>query len=159
MSNFLRLSSFFFSLLRKILFFWVKTDVVGSDKENLQLDPNKPVCYVLQYSSFSSRLVLENECIAAGLPSSQATLSLGGKDIRRSFFFLYSRQGNWFKKRQSPTVTQRLKDIVHEAQLDPELDVQIVPVSVLWGRDPEKQKSFLKLLLSDNWTVAGRHCA
>ncbi|MFD2229186.1 glycerol-3-phosphate 1-O-acyltransferase PlsB [Alkalimarinus sediminis] len=156
MSHFLGLSSFFFTILRKILFFWVKTEVVGNEKDFLQLDPDKPVCYVLQYSSFSSRLVLEQECLAAGLPSSQAPLPIGGKGIRRSFFFLYSRQGQWFRKRQSPTVTQRLKHMVHEATLNSDLDVQIVPVSLLWGREPEKQKSMFKMLLSDSWSVAGR---
>ncbi|UZE97139.1 glycerol-3-phosphate 1-O-acyltransferase PlsB [Alkalimarinus alittae] len=156
MSHFLGLSSFFFTILRKILFFWVKTEVVGNDKAFLQLDPDKPVCYVLQYSSFSSRLVLEQECLAADLPSSQAPLPIGDKDIRRSFFFLYSRQGQWFRKRQSPTVTERLKQMVHEAGLNPEIDVQIVPVSLLWGREPEKQKSMFKMLLSDSWSVAGR---
>lgn len=156
MRNFLGLSSFFFNILRRILFFWVRTEVIGSDKEQLQLDPDKPVCYVLQYSSLSSRLVLEQECLAAGLPSSQAPLNIGSEDIRRSFFFLYKRQGQWFRKRQSPTVTLRLKQMVHEAQLNPELDVQIVPVSLLWGRAPEKQKSFFKLLFSDTWSVAGR---
>lgn len=139
-----------------MLFFWVKTDVIGNDKAFLELDPDKPVCYVLQYSSFSSRLVLEQECLAADLPSSQAPLPIGEKGIRRSFFFLYSRQGQWFRKRQSPTVTERLKQMVHEAELDPELDVQIVPVSLLWGREPEKQKSMFKMLLTDSWSVAGR---
>ncbi len=156
MSHFLGLSSFFFNILRRILFFWVKTEVVGSEKDFLQLNPDKPVCYVLQYNSFSSRLVLEQECLAADLPSSQAALPIGGKGIRRSFFFLYSRQGQWFRKRQSPTVTERLKQMVHEAELNPDLDVQIVPVSLLWGREPEKQKSMFKILLSDSWSVAGR---
>ncbi|WP_250657547.1 glycerol-3-phosphate 1-O-acyltransferase PlsB [Alkalimarinus coralli] len=156
MSHFLGLSSFFFTILRRMLFFWVKTEVVGNEKEFLQLDPDKPVCYVLQYSSFSSRLVLEQECLAAGLPSSQAPLPVGNKGIRRSFFFLYSRQGQWFRKRQSPTVTQRLKQMVHQAAENPELDVQVVPVSLLWGREPEKQKSIFKMLWSDNWSVAGR---
>jgi len=156
MGNFLGLSSFFFTLLRKMLFFWVKTEVIGSEKEHLQLDPDKPVCYVLQNSSLSSRLVLEQECLRAGLPSSQAPLSISGEDIRRSFFFLNKRQGQWFRKRQSPVLTPRLKQMVHEAQLNPELDIQIVPVSLLWGREPEKQKSMFKLLVSDSWSVAGR---
>jgi glycerol-3-phosphate O-acyltransferase len=34
--------------------------------------------------------------------------------------------------------------------------VQIVPVSLFWGRSPDKEKSLVKLLLSDTWSVAGR---
>jgi len=175
MSRFLNLSSILFTLLRKTLFLWVKTEIKGADEESLKLDPNKPVCYVLQYSSLSARLVLENACIKSQLPSSQAKLQLGDKSVRRSFFFLYERQGHWFKRRQTPMVTGRLKQIVNDiaeqddslntASLDIQttpsdtqtlpLDVQLVPVSLFWGRSPEKEKSWLKLLLSEGWSVSG----
>jgi len=148
-------NSWFFILLRKILYFWVRTDVVGASPEELQLDPDKPVCYVLQYSSLSSRLVLEQEVLRAGLPSSQQPL-VDGNGLRRSFFFLYQRQGRLLSRRHSPALTGRLKQLVHLAATDPSLDVQIVPVSLFWGRSPDKEKTLLKLLLSDSWAVAGR---
>ena len=47
------LSSLILTLFRKILFLWVRTDVSGNNAESLGLDPDKPVCYVLQYSSLS----------------------------------------------------------------------------------------------------------
>ena len=62
MSRFFNLSSLLFTLLRKLLFLWVKTEIKGTENNALNLDPNKPVCYVLQYSSLSARLVLENAC-------------------------------------------------------------------------------------------------
>ncbi len=156
MNRLFNLSSFFFTLLRKLLFLWVRTEVVNNSKEELNLDPDKPVCYVLQHSSLSARLVLEQECLKAGLPSSQAPLCLPGETLRRSFFFLYRRQGHWFRRRQSPILTPRLRQLASQIQLQPELDVQIVPVSLFWGRSPDKEKSLLKLLLSDNWAVSGR---
>jgi len=154
MSRFFRLSSLLFVLMRKLLFLWVRSEIKGAEKEELQLDPNKPVCYVLQYSSLSARLVLENACIRSNLPSAQAKLTLGSDVVRRSFFFLYERQGHWFKKRQSPMVTGRLKQIVFDISENESLDVQIVPVSLFWGRSPKKEKSWLKLLLTESWSVA-----
>jgi len=154
MSRFFRLSSLLFSLLRKILFLWVRSEIKGAEKETLDLNPDKPVCYVLQYSSLSARLVLENACIRSELPSSQQKLYLGDDVVRRSFFFLYERQGHWFKRRQSPTVTGRLKQIVYGLSEDESLDVQVVPVSIFWGRSPVKEKSWLQLLLSESWSVA-----
>lgn len=156
MNRLFGLSSFFFTILRKILFLWVRTDVIGNNKEQLNLDPEKPVCYVLQYSSLSNRLVLEQECLNGGLPSSQAPIKLKTDDVRRAFFFLYRRQGHWFRKRQSPIVTERLRQLVHEGVEHSDLDVQIVPVTLFWGRTPDKERSLFKLLLSDNWSVAGR---
>jgi len=55
MRFFLGLRSLILTLFRKILFLWVRTDVSGNSVEALGVDPEKPVCYVLQYSSLSSR--------------------------------------------------------------------------------------------------------
>src|SRR5690554_1159907 len=149
-------SSLFFTFLRKLLFLWVRTEVVGGNAKELGLDPAKPVVYVLQHSALSSRLVLEQECIRANLPSSQQPLQIGTEHLRRSFFFLYGRRGQMFRRRQSPILTARLKQLTHGVYTNPELDVQIVPVTLFWGRAPDKEKSLLKLLLSDPWAVAGR---
>ena len=159
MRNYFNLSSLFFTLLRKILFLWVRTEVKGIEDDSLQLDPSKPVCYVLQYRSLSARLVLEQVCLKSSLPSSQSVLHIGERKIRRSVVFLYEPQGNLLKKRQTPTISSRLKRIFHDVSEqtgeDTEnlLDVQLVPVSLFWGRSPEKEKSWLKLLLSDGWSV------
>ncbi|MCG8613315.1 MAG: glycerol-3-phosphate 1-O-acyltransferase PlsB [Pseudomonadales bacterium] len=152
----LALSSLFFDLLRRILFLWVRTSVMGNKPEDLNLDPSKPVCYVLQYSSLSSRLVLEQECRKAGLPLSQAPFDYGDFHLRRSFFFLYRRQGQLFRRRQSPVMTDRLKQLVGGTLKNEDLDVQIVPVSLYWGRAPEKEKSLFKLIFSDTWSNTGR---
>lgn len=149
------LSALFFTLLRKILFLWVRTDVMGADRKQLGLDPEKPVCYVLQYSSLSSRLVLEQEIQRAGLPSSQTPLPVE-RGPRRSFFFLYQRAGGLFRRRHSPALTPRIKQVTALALEDTSVDIQIVPVTLFWGRSPDKEKSLFKLLLSDTWSVAGR---
>lgn len=140
---------------RKILFLWVRTDVSGNSVDALELSSEKPVCYVLQYSSLSSRLVLEQEVIRAKLPG--ATTSLPVKNgPAHSFFFLYRRTGGMFRRRQTPVQTSELQALVHYGLENPEQDVQIVPVSLFWGRSPDKEKSLVKLLLSDTWAVAGR---
>ncbi|WP_416399214.1 glycerol-3-phosphate 1-O-acyltransferase PlsB [Allohahella sp. A8] len=149
------ISSYFFTLLRKILFLWVRTDVIGNDASKLGLDPARPVVYVLQHKSLSSRLVLEQEILKAGMPSSQAALHLGSETLRRSHFFLYQKRGRTFRKRPSPTISDRLRRLI-EASHTNELDVQVVPVTLYWGRAPEKEKSLFKLLLTDAWSVGGR---
>ncbi len=52
--------------------------------------------------------------------------------------------------------TREFTDLVHFGLEHPDQDVQIVPVSLFWGRSPDKEKSLVKLLLSDTWSVAGR---
>ncbi|WP_166269042.1 glycerol-3-phosphate 1-O-acyltransferase PlsB [Marinobacter caseinilyticus] len=149
------LSGLILTLFRKLLYLWVRTDVKGASPDALGLNPAKPVCYVVQYSSMSSRLVLEQEVERAQLPSAQAPLPVhGGPD--HSFFFLYKRTGGLFRRRQTSVLTSQAQELVQLGVEDPTLDVQIVPVSLFWGRSPDKAKSLVKLLLSDTWTVAGR---
>lgn len=155
MGRFLGLSAWFFTLLRKLLFLYVRTNVIGANREQLGLDPHKPVCYVLQYSSLSSRLVLEQTVLANDLPSAQRPLRTAS-GVQRSFVFLYQRQGGLFRQRPRPTLTPRFQQLVKVGLVDDTRDVQIVPVSLFWGRSPDKENSLLKILLSDNWAVAGR---
>ncbi|MFW5823760.1 MAG: glycerol-3-phosphate 1-O-acyltransferase PlsB [Marinobacter sp.] len=141
------------TLLRKILFLWVRTDVLGADE--LRLDPQRPVCYVMQYSSLSARLVLEQEVARAGLPPARAPMPVHGGP-GQSFCFLYRRIRSNFGPRRTLVMTSRMEQLVAMAVDDPTLDIQLVPVSLFWGRSPDKEKSLLKLLLSDTWSVAGR---
>ena len=151
-----KLSVLLFNLARRILFFWVRTDPIGNSAAALGLKPDLPVVYVLQKSSFSNRLVLEQVCLESGLPSSQDGLRIGNHSLSRRFFFLSERKGGLFKRREVPLLKGRLSELVHAASEDPTLDIQIVPVSLFWGRAPEKEQSLFKLLLSDNWAVSGR---
>ena len=41
------------------------------------------------------------------------------------------------------------------AGADPVLELDIVPVAVYWGRAPQREKSFLGLLFSENWAFVG----
>lgn len=143
------------TLLRKLLFLWVRTDVIGTSRNDLKLDPDKPVCYVMQYNSLSARLVLEQEVERAFLPPARAPMEVHNGP-RQSFCFLYRRLHNPFSRRKTPVMTARMEQLVAMSVEDPTLDVQLVPVSLFWGRSPDKEKSLLKLLLSDTWTVAGR---
>lgn len=155
MRFFLGLRSLILTLFRKILFLWVRTDVSGNSSETLGLDPEKPVCYVLQYSSLSSRLVLEQEVLSAGLPGVESSLPVKNGP-NHSFFFLYRRIGGLFRRRRTPIPTSEFRALVRHGLEHPEQEVQIVPVSLFWGRSPDKEKSLVKLLLSDTWSVAGR---
>ncbi|NWN92570.1 glycerol-3-phosphate 1-O-acyltransferase PlsB [Marinobacter adhaerens] len=147
--------SLILTLFRKILFLWVRTDVSGNSVDALGLSPDTPVCYVLQYSSLSNRLVLEQEVIRAQLPGASTSLPVKNGPSH-SFFFLYRRVGKSLRIRQTPRPTPEYRMLVRYGLEHPEKDVQIVPVSLFWGRSPDKEKSLVKLLLSDTWSVAGR---
>ncbi len=144
------------NLLRKLLFLWVRTRILPEDLSTLERTEGRPVVYVLQDDSLSARLVLEQSTRDSQLPSSWAPLMHKGRLIMpHSYFYLFKRLGGWITRRRTPVIPKDLKHMVRVARMEPDFDCDIVPVSVFWGQAPEKEKSLLKLLLSDTWTVTG----
>jgi glycerol-3-phosphate O-acyltransferase len=61
-------------------------------------------------------------------------------------------------RRLTPAAGNRLAAIVGwlEENLDTGTDIELVPVAVFWGRSPAKERSWLKLLLAEDWVASGR---
>lgn len=148
----LGLSSFILTMLRKLLYLWVRTNTLPQDIKSLGIDPSKPVVYVLQQRFLSNALVLAQETIKLDLPPAWQEVVISGWKHSRSFFFLSGSKARTGKVEYSPV----LRTLIEQATAQPELDVQIVPVTILWGRAPEDQKSILKILFADGWSQRGR---
>ncbi len=73
----------------------------------------------------------------------------------RSVLFLERRAGFW-GDRVDHRISAPIRQLVAAAAADPTLDVDLVPVNVLWGRAPDKEGSWLRVLLAENWERAGR---
>ena len=144
-----------FHSFRKILSSWVRTTVRNNDADSLGIDPNKPVCYVFRNRSLSDLLVLENECIKAGLPRPHKSIATANPDGDYSFFYLSQQEGLIFQ-RERPGSSATLENLLQYVEQDPERDIQLVPVSIFWGRTPDKEQSALKLLFDWNFSLGGR---
>jgi glycerol-3-phosphate O-acyltransferase len=155
MKRWLGLDSFFLFFLRKLLFLWVRTHLLPQDFAQLGIDRNKPVVYVLQDRSLSNLLVVNNETMCQGLPAASAPARHKGAGADRSFFCLNRNDGFFFGRYRMPYVSGRLGRLVHALHLHPDEDVQVVPVSVYWGRSPDRENSLFRLMFADNWSAAG----
>lgn len=144
-------------LLRRLLNIWVKTDVVGANeaKEN-GLDPEQPIFYALPHRSYSASLVLDTETRQHQLPNALDPVEIAGVQFKNRIIFLSRTESSWLRPRSAPYLHKSVPDLVKVCQENPDMNVQIVPVNVFWGREPKKEKSFLKLLLGDSWSVSGR---
>ncbi|WP_137938141.1 glycerol-3-phosphate 1-O-acyltransferase PlsB [Chitinivorax sp. B] len=153
MLKFLGLEAALSLLSRKLLYLWVRTQVLPQDLTSLKLDPDKPVCYVLQTRQLSNLLVLETETIRTGLPRAMGRFQ--SLDVRedRSFFFLTRGETPGLRRKNRFAYSPRLKRLVQAAIGNPKFDVQLVPVTILWGRQPQKEDSLLKILFTDSWAT------
>jgi len=151
----LDLANWIFPLARRLLYAFVRTRVFPQDSAALKLDPTRPVCYVLQHRRLSNLLVLAEETRRAGLHPARGPLTIGGLKESRSFFFLTRPQPLAAKAKDRYGHSPLLGRIVHEVIANPAADVQIVPVTILWGQAPALQNSLLKALFAETWRPPG----
>lgn len=155
MTRWLGIDSIFLFLLRKFLFLWVRTHRLPQDFSTLGIDPRRPVIYALSDKSLSNLLVVEQECVRLGLPTPSRPSGLRGTGADRAFFCLTKNDGFFFGRYRLPYISQRIDRLVAAVGQEKTPDVQIVPVSVYWGRRPDREKSLFRMLFSDTWSAQG----
>jgi glycerol-3-phosphate O-acyltransferase len=131
----------------------------------LRVDPERPaaalvgersVCYIIERYGLSNALILDRACRDAGLPSPLVAMPGGHLSQRRAMLAVSRRQGFWFGRPRSLSHSQGLAELIEAAAGDPELDVQLVPVSIFVGRAPQRASGWFSVLFSENWAVVGR---
>src|SRR5690606_34719111 len=141
------------SLLRGPLSWWARPHVLPADIGKQLGQRERPICYVLGLLSVADIIALERACAAHGLPAPMEPLRRPLPE--RSVLFLERRAGFW-GDRSDHRISSAMRQVVSAVAADTSLDVDIVPVNVLWGRAPDKEGSWLRVLLAENWERAGR---
>ncbi|TRZ91650.1 MAG: glycerol-3-phosphate 1-O-acyltransferase PlsB [Rhodocyclaceae bacterium] len=151
MLPFFDLTGWTLDVMRRILYLGTRTRVFPETPEMLGLHPDLAVCYVLHEHHLSNLLVLDHECRQLGLPPALGPMRDAAFTSPRSFFFLSRNERGRLVPNPRNYQSQLLKSLVRTAFADPQFDVQLVPVTILWGREPDKQDSILKALFAETW--------
>jgi len=143
--------------LRHLLSLWVKPQLEPSDLTELKLNFKRPICYVLASRSLADALVLEQACIDHKLPRPSRPLIIGLHREKQALIYLKQPDVLLINNESVKTIHKALllERVVAHVQKHEDLDVQIVPISLFWGRSPDKQLSFWKIIFSDTWSVPG----
>ena len=145
-----------YRLLEDILHSWVRTRVLPDPLTDLALDRSQPICYVLDSYALSSVLILDRACRDHGLPRPLDPLALASGAEARAYAALRRKEGLIIRRtapRKHSEMLKRLLDRVHEGK---EPDIQMVPVTVLVGRAPDKETGLAKIFFSESWEIGGR---
>ncbi len=139
-----------------LLYRRIRTRVAPEQAAALGIDPALPLVYLLPVKRLSDWLVLIHEAAALGLPPAERPLRAGPLVLRRSVAFLATRRSAWiFSSGEPRGLPDRLARLVQAAWADPSLDIRMVPVSIVWGRAPQREDSFWRALFSEGWSVRG----
>jgi glycerol-3-phosphate O-acyltransferase len=153
---FARLKLRWFLFLRAVLHLWVKARNLPQPFGDLQLDREKPICYIIDSYGLSSLLILDRACEELGLPRPLLPMSAGEKVEPRSYLALRRKKGLIIRRTEvrSHSVTlNRLVENVCDNRIE---DIQLVPVTVLIGRAPDKETGLAKIFFTESWEIGGR---
>jgi len=143
-------------LLGKLLEPWIRLRIEQSDDAARLAADTRPVCYVLERYGLSNALILERACRESGLPSPLLPLAGDPLGHKRAYIALSRRRGAWFGRPRTRTHSEGLEKLLSLQRGHPDLDVQLVPVSIFIGRAPDRQSGWFSVLFSENWELVGR---
>ncbi|MES3675180.1 glycerol-3-phosphate 1-O-acyltransferase PlsB [Halomonas elongata] len=138
--------------LRRLIDAWTQVRLLEPASEDLGLDPDLPTLYVLPRSSLSDGLLLEVLARRQGLPDATMPRQIGKRTLPAQLSLPTTRRRLWQRRKRSRSPFQS----VIEAHRDTGCDIQLVPVSIFWGRAPGKRFGFWQLLAADSWRLTGR---
>ena len=130
----------YYKLLNLPLGVLVKSKSIPADPQaELGLDPTRPIMYVLPYNSKADLLTLRAQCLAHNLPDPLEPLEIDGAVLPR-YVFIHGGPRVFTYYTPKEESIKLFHDYLDLHRSNPNLDVQMVPVSVMFGRSPGREK-------------------
>ena len=117
--------------------------------EELKLDLEQPIHYVLSHYSATDLNLLHQQCEKLGLPSPLTN------DKNCGYLFVRKKQRFWNSTSNYDRHKHRLESILAQQKHHPELNIQLIPVTISWGRNPGKEKSLVRIFLTNTMGSIG----
>ncbi|MCW8871257.1 MAG: glycerol-3-phosphate 1-O-acyltransferase, partial [Xanthomonadales bacterium] len=153
---FTRLKLLWFRLLRSILLLWVRARTLPEPFTDLELDRDKPICYVIDSYELTTLLILDKACEEQGLPRPLWPLRLQSGDEPRSYLALRRKKGLIIRRTEVRSHSETLKRLVENVCNGQEEEIHLVPVTVLIGRAPDTETGLAKIFFAESWEIGGR---
>ena len=111
--------------------------------EELKLDLEQPIHYVISHYSATDLNLLHQYCEKLGLPSPLSDNKNCG------YIFVRKKRRFWNSTSNYVRHQHRLEELLELQNSDKNVNVQLVPVTISWGRNPGKEKSLFGVMLSN----------
>lgn len=113
----------------------------------LGVEKSKPILYLVQTASFTDQVALRLSTKSLGLPDPQSSVEFLGAEHKRTYF-LNRPQTLFTRKVKKTSIEDTFTQLFHIHRENPELDLQVIPVFISWGRAAgnDKPSGFAQLL-------------
>lgn len=129
----------YFSLIQIPVKLFVKSKPIPTSPiTELDLDIHRPILYVLPYNSQIDLMVVRSLCLKYNLPDPLLGIDINGNTIP-AYVYIDKGPGIFASKKQKNKSIEILREYISAHQQNDELDVQMLPVSVMFGRKPDKE--------------------
>ncbi len=129
----------YFSLIQIPVKLFVKSKPIPTNPiTELDLDIHRPILYVLPYNSQIDLMVVRSLCLKYDLPDPLLGIDINGNTIP-AYIYIDKGPGIFASKKQKNKSVEILREYISAHQQNDELDVQMLPVSVMFGRKPDKE--------------------
>lgn len=134
------LCNLYYKLLNFLLKIAVRSRSIPADLiDELGIEPSRPIIYALPYDSKTDLLTVRRECLQNDLPDPLEPFVIDDIELPRYVFI-----ENGPKLLSMKTTKLKSIKVFHDYldlhKNNPNLDVQLVPVSIMFGRAPGKEK-------------------
>ena len=110
--------------------------------EDLDIDLQQPVYYVLSQYSATDLNLLQQVCKQQGLP---LPLAAGNKS---GYIFILKKRHFWNRDAYYNRHHEKIKILLERQASSDKINIQFIPVTVRWGRNPGKEPSLIRLFFS-----------
>ncbi|MCD9150431.1 glycerol-3-phosphate 1-O-acyltransferase PlsB [Psychrobacter sanguinis] len=124
----------------------VKPKVLG-DLPTINTEDDALTFYVLREYSRSNSILVDLQTKEHGFPPALVGVQDRTHNIDENAAIIFLNHPDANGRKLSP----RLARLVTACRQNPAPKINLVPVSILWGRAPDNEDSLFKLLMADNW--------
>lgn len=122
--------------------------VPANIEAELGIDKKKPLLYLVQTESITDLIALQKSAAGLGLPDPSSAIEFLDEPHKRCYF-LTRPQSLFSRKVKKTSIEDVFANMFHLHRENPELDLQVVPVFISWGRAAGKKSSGFAQLLAD----------
>ncbi len=110
------------------------------NRDDSKINVQQPTFYVVRHQSASDLLTLQKACKQKNLPDPLSQVDINGQLFPRTFCLEKpSTLFSWQHKSKTSAISQGA-ELLNQHVLSPELDAQLIPANMIWGRKPTKEK-------------------